>query len=257
MHTLYANFVLENKVENFLETALNLMNYATVDYSLTETAGMVKTINRYTATGNVEDLAMGVGNSSANDITVAFTPESYTVQTTQGHLPYYDEEEMKDPMVVEVGLQKLSAQMTNDLTDKIIAELGNATITHTMTNWDFDDFADAVAKYPYESEDGLFCLINPAEKAKIRKALNDDLKYVEDMARTGYIGSVCGVPIFASKAVPAGEAYLATKDAVTVFVKKGAEIEQERDANTRKNDIYARKCMVVALTDDTRVIKLS
>lgn len=253
-HVIYSNFVLENKVEDFLTTGIDMTNYATVDYSLTEEAGMQKTINTYTATGNVEDLAMGVGNSQ--DIQVAFTPATYTVTVTQGHLPYYDEEEMTDPMVVEVGLKKLSQQMVNDMTSKIVAEFGNATLTHTMTNWDFADFADAIAKYPYESEDGLFCLINPAEKATIRKALGDDLKYSEGFARTGYIGTVCGVPIVVSKAVPVGEAYLASKEAVTVFVKKGVEIEQERDANIRKNDIYARKCMVVALTDATKVIKL-
>jgi len=111
--------------------------------------------------------------------------------------------------------------------------------------------------YPYEDEAGLFCLINPAEKAAIRKNLADDLKYVEDFARTGYIGSVCGVPIYVSKAVPEDTAYLATKEAVTVFVKKGAETEQERDANHRLNTIYARKVMLVALTNKTKLIKMT
>ena len=68
---------------------------------------------------------------------------------------------------------------------------------------------------------------------------------------------VCGVPVIVSKAVPAGTAYLGTKEAVTCFVKKGSEIEQERDANTRKNDVYARKVMVIALTDATKMIKLT
>lgn len=255
-HTLYSNVVLENKVESFLTTALDMSKYATVDYSLAESAGMVKTINKYTATGAVEDLAMGVGNTTSKDIAVAFTPVSYTVKVTQGHLPYFDEEEMKDPMVVEVGMKKLTDEMVNDLTSKIIAEFGKATLKHTMTNWNFDDFADAIAKYPYESEDGLFIMINPAEKAKVRKALGADLKYSEGFARTGYIGHVCGVPVIVSKAVPAGKGYLATKEAVTIFVKKGVEVEQTRDVDLRKNDIYARKCMVVALTDDTRVIEL-
>ena len=124
-------------------------------------------------------------------------------------------------------------------------------------DWSFDSFVDAIAMYPYEDEAGLFCLINPAQKADIRKALADDLKYVEDFARTGYIGSVCSVPIYISNAVPEDTAYLATKEAVTVFVKKGNEIEQERDANHRLNTVYARKVMLVALTDKTRLIKMT
>lgn len=256
-HVLYDNKVLENKVEGFLKTNIDMSAYATIDYSLVEEAGMTKVINTYTATGNVQDLAMGEGNSQGNDITVSFTPKSYKVKITQGHLPYYDEQEMEDPMVVEVGLSKISAQMTNDLTSKIIAELGKTQLTCTMKTWGFDEFVDAIAKYPYESEEGLFILINPAQKAKIRKALGADLKYSEGFVRTGYIGHVCGVPVIVSKAVADGEAYLATKEAVTVFVKKGTEIEQDRDPDTRLNDIYARKCMLVALTDGTRAIKLT
>ena len=254
-HVLYDNKVLENKVEGFLKTNIDMSAYATIDYSLVEEAGMTKVINTYTATGNVQDLAMGEGNSE--EIAVSFKPQSYKVKITQGHLPYYDEQEMEDPMVVEVGLTKMSAQMTNDLTSKIIAELGKTKLTCQMNTWGFDEFVDAIAKYPYESEEGLFILINPAQKAKIRKALGTDLKYSEGFVRTGYIGHVCGVPVIVSKAVADGEAYLATKEAVTVFVKKGTVIEQDRDKNTRKNDIYARKCMLVALTDGTRAIKLT
>jgi hypothetical protein len=108
-----------------------------------------------------------------------------------------------------------------------------------------------------EDEAGLFLIVNPAQKAIIRKNLGEDLKYSEGFARTGYIGSVCGVPVIVSKAVPAGTGFLATKEAVTVFIKKGAEIEPARDADTRKNTIFARKAMVVALTDATKVVKLT
>ena len=67
---------------------------------------------------------------------------------------------------------------------------------------------------------------------------------------------MCGVPIYVSDAVPAKKAFIATKAAVTVFTKKGSEVEQERDANTRKNKVFARKVMLVALTDATQVVKV-
>lgn len=257
MHTLYQNFVLENKLTDYLETALNMQSFATVDYSLTEADGLRKTVHVYTADGAAQDLASGVGLTPANAINVAFGSVDYDVVRTQSNLVYTDDEEMKDPMVVEQGLKRMSDLLTNDLTDKVIAEMGNATLTATMTNWDFDEFADAIALYPYEDESGLFCLINPAEKATIRKALNDDLKYSEDFARKGYIGSVCGVPIYVSKAVPAGEAYLADKKAVTIFWKKGVNVEQDRNVDTKTNTVVGSGYKVVALTDATRVIKMA
>lgn len=254
-HTIYDNFVLENKLEDLLATQLDMNQFATHDNSLVENAGMKKIIHTYTSTGDVEDLAMGEGNSQA--IEVSFKDAEYRVGTTQGKFAYYDEQEMTDPMVVDAGLYGLATRMTNDLTDKVVAEMGKANLIYTGSQWKFDDFVDAIAMYPYEDENGLFVIINPAQKADIRKNLADDLKYVEDFARTGYIGSVCGVPVFVSKAVPEGSAFLATKQAITIFTKKGSETEQERDADHRKSTVFARKVMLVALTDATRVIMLT
>ena len=254
-HVVYDNKVLENKIEDFLTTSLDVAQYATHDDSLTQSAGMTKIINTYTATGNVEDLKMGEGNSE--DIEVAFDSVPYTVGVTQGRFPYYDEEVMTDPMVVDIGLKKLAAQMTNDLTAKIVAELDKTKLVLYSQTFTFANIVDAIAAFPQEEIEGLFLLVNKAEVATIRKNLADDLKYVEDFVRTGYIGSVCGVPVIATAAVKAGEAYLANKEAVTIFTKKGSEIEQERDANLRLNKVYARKVMLVALTDGTKVIKLT
>lgn len=255
-HVIYDNFVLENKIEDFLTTKLDLAQYATHDDSLTQTAGMTKVVNTYNATGNVQDLKMGEGNS--DDIEVSFDTKEYVVGVTQGRFPYYDEEVMTDPMVVDVGLKKLADQMVNDLTSKIVAEYAKASLIQYGATWVFNDIVDAISKFNVkESEEGLFLLINPAQTGSFRKNLKDDLKYVEDFVRTGYIGSVCGVPVIATNAVPAGVAYLATKEAVTIFTKKGSEIEQERDPNVRLNKVYARKVMLVALTDATKVVKIT
>ena len=254
-HVVYDNTILENKIEDFLTTALDVAQYATHDDSLTQSAGMKKVVNKYTATGNVEDVLMGEGNTE--DIEVAFDSVEYTVGVTQGRFPYYDEEAMTDPMVVDVGLKKLAAQMTNDLTAKIVKELDKTKLVINSATWTFNQIVDAIAMFPDEEISGLFLLVNKAQVADLRKNLGDSLKYVEDFVRTGYIGTVCGVPVIATNAVKAGEAYLATKEAVTIFTKKGSEIEQERDANVRLNKIYARKVMLVALTDDTKVIKLT
>lgn len=253
-HTIYENFVLENRIEDLLTTGIDMNAYMTADYSLAENAGMKKFINVYTATGNVEDLAMGQGNTG--DIEIAFEQKEYEVGVTQGRFPYYDEQEMTDPMVVETGLKGLADKMTNDLTAKAIAAMGE-TALEIDVDWTFDSIVDAIAKMDSEAEDGLFMLVAPAQKATLRKNLGQDLKYAEGFARTGYIGSVCGVPVIVSKAVPAGTGYLATKDAVTCFVKKGTEIEQDRDIDTRKNIIVARKVMLVALTNGTKCVKLN
>jgi hypothetical protein len=254
-HTIYANFVLENKIEDMLSTHLALNQFCTTDNSLTEDAGMIKKIHKYTASGQVDEVAMGQGNT--HDIEVSFTEETYTVGTTQGKFVYYDEQEMTDPMVVDTGLAGISAKMTNDLTTKIVAEFDKATKISIPSAIGFNAVVDAIALYPYEEQEGLFLLMGFQSLAAFRKALGDNLKYVEDFVRTGYVGSVCGVPVYVTKAIADDSIYLADRKAVTLFVKKGSEIEQDRDPDLRKNLVFARKVMLVALTDATRLIKIN
>lgn len=254
-HKVYENIILSNKINDILKTAVNLNNYMTIDTSMTEEPGMKKVVNTYTSTGDVEELAMGQGNSK--EIEVTFTPAEYTVKTFQGKFAFYDEQEMTDPMIVDTGLAHSADHMINKWTDLAIAEFEKATLEQTAAAWSFDVVVDAIAKMGLEDEAGLFLLVSPADKAAIRKALKDDLKYSEGFVRTGYIGSIAGVPVIVSKAVEAGKAYLATKEAVTVFIKKDSETEYDRDADTRNNSYWVRKFGVVALTNATKVVKIT
>ena len=254
-HTIYENKVLENKMTDILITQIDLNSYMTVDTSMTEQAGMKKVVNTYTATGDVEALNMGEGNST--EITVSFTSAEYDVLTYQGYFHYFDEQAMTDPMVIDTGLEGSAKTMVNKFTARAIEEFEKATLTAPAATWSFNAVVDAIAKMNLESEDGLFLLISPADQAAFRKALKDDLKYSEGFVRTGYIGSVCGVPVIVSKAVPANKGYLATKDAVTVFIKKDTEVEQDRNPDTRDNKFWIRKVAVVALTDATKAVKIN
>lgn len=254
-HQVYENIILSNKLNDILTTQINLNNYMTIDTSMTEEAGMKKKIVTYTSTGNIEALGMGEGNTGSLEVT--HSEAEYEVLTYQGKFAFYDEQEMIDPMVVDTGLKHSADNMVNKFTELAIAEFGKATLKQTSDAWGFDVVVDAIAKMNLEDEAGLFLLISPADKAAFRKALKDDLSYSEGYVRTGYIGTVCGVPVIVSKAVPAGKGYLATKDAVTTFIKKDVETEYERDADKRNNSYWVRKVAVVALTDATKAVEIT
>ena len=261
-HLLYENQVLENKMDEMLITRVDMNAFLTPDYSLAENAGMKKVINKYTATGDVEALEMGEGNT--DEIAVSFEGSEYLVKTYQQKFVYFDEQEMNDPMVVEVGLQKMADNMVNSLAKEAIGEWAKASLIKYGCTWSYDDVVDAIALYPHEEqEDSLALLISPGLKAAFRKNLEDSLKYVEANVRTGYIGSVCGVPVVVSAALDPAKgiveddcAFLVDRRAVTSFIKKGVEIEQARDIDLRKNTIISRKVGVVALTDATRVVMM-
>ena len=256
-HTIYENFVLANELEDLYNSHLDLATFCTVDNSLVGTPGMVKKINVYTATNGTEDLAMGAGNSK--DIEVSYSQKDYEILMAQNRFKYYDEQEMTDPMVVTTGLKHMATDMFNHVNGKIFAEFNKATLAYTASTPDFGCFADAAALLNSENLEGeaLFAFVCPKDMAKIRKALKEDLKYVEAFAKQGYVGTVAGVNLYTKKDAVENTIIVANKSAVTLFNKRGTEVEQERDADIRQNAIWSRKYFLPALTDATKAVKIT
>ena len=255
-HVAYPNYVLSNEIEDLYNSHLDLMRFCTVDNSLVGVAGDTKKIHVYTATNATEKLAMGAGNT--RNIEVSYTEEEYKILLAQNRFPYYDEEEMKDPLVVQTGLKHMATDMFNTVNADIYAEFAKATLEVPNATFAFGDFVDAAALLNSENVEGLelFAFVSPADMAAIRKALKDDLKYVEAYVRSGYVGTVAGINLYTKKDATPGTIYGGTREAVTLFNKRGVEVEQEREANTRLNEIYSRKYYLAALTDQTKAFKI-
>ncbi|WP_407453560.1 hypothetical protein [Methanobrevibacter sp.] len=255
-HKLYDNFYLSNEVEDAYLSHLDLARFVTVDNTLVGTAGMKRVINRYSATGGTEKLAMGEGNTKG--IEVSMTPVEYEIQLAQNKFSYYDEQEMTDPMLVPVGMNMAGADLYNTQNADIYTEFAKTTQVVNVTTFDFDAFVDAQAVLNLENLEGVekFAFVCPLDVAEIRKNMKETLQYVKEFAVKGYVGHIGDTAIFTKKDATEGTIILATKEAVKLFNKKGVEIEQERDANIRLNDIYSRKYYFVALVDETKAVKI-
>jgi hypothetical protein len=253
---IYENFFLSNEVEDQFNSHLDLQQFCTIDNSLVGTAGMKRVINTYRATDGTEKLVMGAGNTKS--IEVNLTDAEYEIALAQNRFKYYDEQAMKDPMLVPVGMKHAGTDLFNTMNADIFAEFNKTGVEVPATALDFGAFVDATAALNIENLEGvtIFAFVCPKDVAKLRKALKEDLKYVESFARTGYIGTVAGVNVYTKQNATEGEVIVATKEAVTIFNKKGVEIEQERDANTRDNSIFSRKYYIVALTDESKAVKI-
>ena len=255
-HKIFENFFLSNEVEDQYNSHLNLQQFCTVDNSLVGHAGMKRKINVYTATNGTQKLAMGEGNTKS--IEVSYAEKEYEILLAQNRFEYYDEQAMTDPNLVPVGTRHMGTDMFNTVNADIFAEFKKATLAHTASAPDFAAFVDAQALLNLENLEGvsIFGFVCPADMAKVRKALKDDLKYVEAFVRAGYIGTVAGVNLYTKQDAVEGEICGGTRQAVTFFNKKGTEVEQERDANTRLNEIYSRKYYLAALTDERKCFKI-
>ena len=250
-NTVFANKVIEAKAKDLLTTSVNTRSLMAIDNSLTAEAGMTKTINVYTYTGAAEELNVGEGNSTRGAISYAGT--DYTVKMVQQAFDYADEDFMKDNNVVDMGVKGATQLMTNKMTADFIAECNKATLSHTGT-MSYDTIVDAIAKLNVEDESGLFVIINPEQKAELRKDPDYVAARMGEVVYNGQVGTVAGIPVIVSKA--ATNAFVMSKEAVKLFMKKDVEVEQDRNADTRTNSIYLRSAYIVALVDATKICKI-
>lgn len=259
-NTPYENFYLSNEVEDQFNSHLDLAQFCTVDRNLEGTAGMKRVINVYSATNGTEKLVKSAGNSKS--ITVGHTSKEYEIILAQNRFDYYDEEAMTDPNLVPVGMKHAGTDLFNTVNADIYGEYKKATLATAPTAFDFAAFVDAQAKLGIENLEGvtMFGFVSPDDMAGVRKALKDDLKYVEAFAKNGYVGTVAGINLYTKADATVGTIIIGTKEAVTLFVKTGVEVEQPprgpEEANVRQNTIFSRKYYLAALTNATKAVKM-
>ena len=269
-NTVFANKVIGAKATDLLMTSLNHRSLMTIDTDLQGSEGMTKTINTYTYTGEAEVLAAGVGSTAAKRGSVAYVGKDYTVDCIQQAFDYLDEDFMKDNKVVDIATQGATQVMVNFLTDKFYdalattssgSELVGKTEFANGSAISYDTIVDAIADMGIEDESKLVLVIPNEWKADLRK--DDDYKSARmgEVIYNGQVGQIAGIPVVATKrlnhtATVAAKAYLLTPEAVTLFVKKNVEVEQDRNSDTRANAVYLREYYICALTDATKARKI-
>ena len=263
-NTVYSNKVIEAKAKDILTTAINARSMMTIDDNLASTTGMIKTINTYTYSGTAAEVSAGTGNTSRGSI--AYVGKDYTVKMVPPAFDYTDEDFMKDPVIVDYGIKGATSVMSNKMTADFYSALattgsGSTELVSGITfakgkALSYDVIVDAISELNVEDESGVFVVIPNAWKASLRKDADYKSAQLGQVVYNGQVGTVAGIPVIATKALT-NKAYVMTKEAVTLFMKKDVEVEQDRDADKRKNSIYLRDCYVCALTDATKACRIT
>ena len=251
MNTIYDNKIIEAKAKDLLTTAINTRSLMTVDTTLAETAGMTKTINVYTYTGEAEELENGEGNSTRGSI--AFVGTDYKVKRVQANFDYTDDDFMKDNTIVDNGVAGATAILKNKMNADFFAECAKATLEITGAV-SYENIVDAIQKLNVEDESKVFVVIPTAKKAELRKDEDYKAARMGEVIYNGQVGTVCGIPVIASNAATA--AYVMTPDAVKLFMKKDVSAGTERDEDTTLNSVYIRAYYIAALVDGTKICRI-
>ena len=251
-HTIFENKVIEAKASELLTTSINARNLMTIDNTLAENEGMTKVINVYSYTGAVEKLADGAKNTTRGAL--AFTGKEYKVQRAQHTFDYTDTQYMTDNNVLEMSLKYANDVLTNEMTKDFYTECAKCSKSVPAEALSYDAIVDAIAEANLENEAELFVVIPNDKKAELRK--DEDYKNARngEVVYGGQVGTIAGIPVIATKATD--KAYVMTKEAVKLFIKKDVEVEQDRDVETKTNTVVISSYYVCALVDDSKIVKI-
>lgn len=261
-NVVYPNKVISAKVKDLLTTMVNARSLMTIDTALSNKDGMIRTINTYTYTGAVERLEEGKGNTTRG--AVSYVSKDYPVSVAQQAFDYVDEDAMKDSNCVDAGLKGATQLMANDMTkgfydalattdgaDSNPKELVQSVNFAKGKAISYDVIVDAISALNLEDETKVFVVIPNTWKSALRKDPDYKSARMGEVIYRGQVATICGIPVICTKALT-DKAYVMTNEAVTLFMKKDVEVEQERNADKRLNSVYLRDYYICALTDATK-----
>ena len=261
-----------NEIEDVYASHLDLNGFATVDNELQGTAGDIRKINVYGASGNAEKVAEGQGNSGY--ISTSLVEKEYRVQCAQAWFQYSDEAYMRDPVAVQTGVSRLGASLFDQVNADLYGEMAKASQAVVASAPNFNAFVDAAAKinfadgnetareYQGRTIPTLWAIMDADSLAAARKAMAAQIVYDPTLAwAQGYVGTVAGIALFVKKNATSKMIYVGTDKAVTIFNKTGVNTEiaarAKDEANKRLNNLFARKYYIAALTHDDQIVQLA
>lgn len=252
-HTIFDNKVIEAKATELLTTSVNTRNLMTIDNTLAEAEGMTKVINVYSYTGKVEKLVDGAKNTTRGAL--AFEPKEYKVQRAQHTFDYTDTQYMTDNNVLDMSIKYANDVMTNEMTKDFYTECAKCSKSVDAAAIGYEAIVDAISEVGLENEAGIFVVIPNDAKAELRK--DEDYKNARmgEVIYSGQVGTIAGIPVIATKATD--KAFVMTKDAVKLFMKKDVEVEQDRDVETKTNTVVLSTYYVCALADDSKIVAIN
>ena len=242
----------------FLETklvdAIKLSPLAVVGTELQGRAGNTLTLPTWQYIGDAADLAEGVA-----DTPVALETQSREVKIKKASKSV---EITDEALLSGYGnpADEIASQLLTSIASKVEADCFAALATGTLKQVgavEADTVADALVKFGEDLDEEMFLFINPADYAAIRK--NPNFAYVNGQQMTigGTVGFIFNCAVVVSNRVAATSAYIVKRGALGIELKRGVNVESDRDI-LRKTNVYSVDEHYVAyLRDDSKVIRIA
>ena len=252
-----------------LEKAIKVTPFAKIDTTLQGRPGSTITVPKYVYIGDASDLAEG---ATAVPTTLTTTTAEYEIKKAVKQVELTDEAVLSgygNP-VGETNNQ-LGLAIASKVDQDAMDALQEATVAYTGTGKiSYNGIVDAIDLFQEEDNVEKAMFIHPTQVSELRKDENfiSKEKYGNQVMLDGEIGMVANARIVPSKRVPLVEGkYVCpivelkpeeqTGDdtaAITIYMKRGVNLETERHLNNYTTLIGADQHYVAALTDESKVV---
>lgn len=264
--------VMADMISGKIPNKIVVTPFAKIDTTLQGRAGDTVTVPKFAYIGDAEDVAEGAA-CETNQLTA--TTEQYTVKKAMKAVELTDE-------AVLSGYGNPVGEANNQLAKSIASKVDNDALDvlkDATTVYDgsagvisYAGVVNAVDKFNEEVQTDKVMFVAPAQVTALR--LDPDFisadKYGNgtNVMMRGEIGMVAGVRIVPSRKIVAEEGKFTcpvvqltidaeTEDetpALTIYMKRGVNVETERHANKRTTEISVDEMYTVALTDVSKVV---
>ena len=256
--TKLQNMINPEVLGAFLETklvnAIKLSPLAVVGTELQGRAGNTLTLPTWQYIGDAKDLAEGVA-----DVPVALEAQSreITIKKASKSVEITDEALLSG---YGNAADEIASQLLTSIASKVeadcFAELGKATLKQ-VGQVNADTVADALVKFGEDLDEEMFLFINPADYATIRKNANFSYVNGQQMTIGGTVGFIFNCAVVVSNRVAANTALIVKRGALGIELKRGVNVESDRDI-LRKTNVYSVDEHYVAyLRDASKVIRIA
>ena len=252
-----------------LTKAIKVTPFAKIDTTLQGRPGSSITVPKYAYIGDAKDLAEGV---KAETTTLTATTAQYEIRKAVKQVELTDEAVLSgygNP-VGETNNQ-LAMAIASKVDQDAMDALQEASVAFTAgAKISYNGIVDAIDLFQEEDNVEKVMFIHPSQVSELRKDENfiSREKYGNEVMVNGEIGMVANARIVPSKRVPLTEGVYScpivelrpeeqTGDdttAITIYMKRGVNIETERHLNNYTTLIGADEHYVAALTDESKVV---
>lgn len=249
--------VLADMIETKLVNAMKFTPICKVDNTLVGRAGDTVTLPRYAYIGDADDVA------ELKDISIAeltATTQAVQVKKVGKGATISDEAVLSgygDP-VGEIGNQLLTS-IASKVDNDVLAALDNATFVHPVVSVTPNEVNNALVKLGEDFEGDKYLFVSPSTYAALRDA-SDWIPASEIAAGAvlrGTVGMIYGCyVVITNKIATTDTAYIVKPGAVALFMKRGTQVESDRNIVNKSTTFTADKHYAVYLYDSSKVVKL-